>query len=265
MYKSILLFITATIISMTAFSQSKSGDNGQKTKQEMNILVFTKTVGFYHVSKPNAIKAFYEMAHDNKWHVTFTEDSTLFTEKELSKYSVVVFLLTTGNDLLNNDEKLALQKYIENGGGYVGIHSASDTESKWPWYETLLGAHFIGHPPIHDGKISIENRNHPATKCFAADTLLWKDEFYSFDRNPRKNSNVKVLVSVDEKTYNIENNIYFKGIDIVMGDHPIVWCQTIGKGRSFYSALGDKAETYDNELFRKHLIGGLLWAAGKAD
>ena len=232
-------------------------------KPEMNVLVFTKTVGFYHTAKPNAIKALYEIGHENKWQITFTEDSTFFTDKELSKYNVVMFLLTTGNNLLNENQKLAFQKYVEGGGGFVGIHTATDTEYKWPWYEKLVGAHFLGHPPVHQGKIIIENKNHPATRCFGADTLAWIDEFYSFNRNPRKNSNLEILVSIDEKSYNIDENIWFKDVNIVMGDHPLVWCQKMGRGRSFLTALGHMPEMYDNEMFRKHLIGGALWAAGK--
>jgi hypothetical protein len=232
-------------------------------KPEMNILVFTKTVGFYHASKPNAIKAFYEMAHDNKWQITFTEDSTFFTDKELSKYNAVVFLLTTGNNILNEQEKRAFQNYIENGGGFVGVHTATDTEYKWPWYEKLVGAHFLGHPPVHEGKLIIENRNHPSSLCFGTDTVKWTDEFYSFDRNPRKDKNITVLVSIDEKSYNIGNNIWFKNVNIVMGDHPIIWCRKVGRGRSFQTALGHTPELYDNEVFRKHLVGAILWAAGK--
>jgi len=235
------------------------------TKPDMNILVFTKTVGFYHVSKPNAIKALYEIAHEQKWQVTFTEDSTFFTEKELSKYNAVVFLLTTGNNLLNEDEKNAFQKYIETGGGFVGIHTATDTEYKWPWYEKLVGAHFVGHPPVQEAKLIIENKNHPSTVCFGTDTLVWNDEFYSFDRNPRKNSAINVLISIDEKSYNIGDNPWFKNVNIVMGDHPLVWCQNIGRGRSIQTALGHNPEIYDNELFRKHLNGAIRWAAEKTE
>ncbi len=260
-----MFYISFVLITSTTFSQNTVTSESNQSKQDMNVLVFTKTVGFYHVAKPNAIKAFYEIAHDNEWHMTFTEDSTLFNDQELSKYNAVVFLLTTGNNLLNDVEKLALQKYVEGGGGFVGVHTATDTEYKWPWYEKLVAAHFSGHPPKHDAKLIIEDRTHPATECFGADTVVWDDEFYSFDRNPRKNSNVKVLVSVDENSYNINENPWFPGVNIVMGDHPIVWCQNIGSGRSFCTALGDKSELYDNQIFRNHLIGAMLWAADKAN
>lgn len=269
--KILLLFIGMALLSSIALPQhsvggrSQAEESGGQSKQGMNVLVFTKTVGFYHDSKPNAIKAFYEIAHENKWQITFTEDSTMFSEKELSKYNVMVFLLTTGNNLLNDEEKTALQTYVENGGGFVGVHSATDTEYKWPWYERLVGAHFLGHPPVHEGKLIIEKRNHPATKCFGADTMKWKDEFYSFDRNPRKNGNMEVLVSIDEKSYNIDENLWFKNVNIVMGDHPLIWCQHIGRGRSFLTSLGHTAELYDNDMFRKHLTGAMMWAAGKAD
>jgi len=229
----------------------------------MNVLVFTKTNGYYHLAKPNAIKAFYEMAYDRKWHITFTEDSTFFSEKELSKYNVVVFLLTTGNNLLNEEQKLAFQKYIEGGGGFVGVHTATDTEYKWPWYEKLVGAHFLGHLPVMEGKLIIENKKHPSTECFGADTLKWSDEFYSFDRNPRKNNHLNILVSIDEKSYKIDVDTRAKHPNVFMGDHPLIWYQKMGNGRSYQTALGHVPELYDNEMFRKHLIGALLWAGGK--
>jgi len=271
MIKHLLLVIGAALLASSAFSQNQVLENnraqaaGHQLRQGMNVLVFTKTTGFYHDSKSNAIKAFYEMAHEKNWRITFTEDSTMFSEKELSKYNVVVFLLTTGNDLLDDEEKLALQNYVEGGGGFVGVHSATDTEYKWAWYGKLLGAHFLGHPPVHEGTLTIEDRNHPATLCFGADSVRWKDEFYSFDRNPRDNPSVKVLASIDEKSYNIDENLWFKNVNIVMGDHPLIWCQKIGRGRSFYTALGHSAELYDNEIFRKHLTGAVLWAAGRAE
>ncbi len=257
------LCLCLALLTGVSYSQTPATYIGRHSQVPMNVLVFTRTAGFYHDAKPNAMKALYEIAHDHQWRITFTEDSTMFTEKELSKYNAVVFLLTTGNNLLNDEGRLALQHYVEGGGGFVGIHTATDTEYKWAWYETLVGAHFLGHPPVHEAKLTIENRNHPATICFGADTVKWTDEFYSFDRNPRKNSNVKVLVSIDEKSYNIDENLWFKDVNIVMGDHPLIWCQNIGSGRSFHSALGHLAELYDNDMFRKHVTGAILWAAGK--
>jgi uncharacterized protein len=265
MIKKLSIGFCLVFLAGISFAQVPAPGNGRQQKEGMNVLVFTRTAGFYHASKPNAMKALYEIAHDNQWRITFTEDSTFFTQKELSKYNAVVFLLTTGNNLLNDEGRLALQHYVEGGGGFVGIHTATDTEYKWAWYEKLVGAHFLGHPPVHEAKLAIENRNHPATMCFGADTVKWTDEFYSFDRNPRKNSNVKVLVSIDEKSYNIDENIWFKNVNIVMGDHPLIWCQNIGSGRSFHTALGHTADLHDNATFRKHIIGALLWAAGKAD
>ena len=267
--RKLLFSLIALLIFSEVFSQNTTDMTAQagvsRSKSGMNVLAFSRTTGFYHDSKPAAIKALYEIAHENKWKITFTEDSTFFSEQELMKYDAVIFLLTSGNNLLNEEAKLAFQKYIENGGGFVGIHTATDTEYKWPFFEILLGAHFLGHPPVHEGKLIIENRIHPATLCFGADTLKWKDEFYSFDRNPRKNSNVKVLVSIDENSYNINENLWFKNVNIVMGDHPLIWCQNIGRGRSIQSALGHTADLYGMEIFRQHIRGAILWAAGKTN
>jgi len=93
--------------------------------------------------------------------------------------------------------------------------------------------------------------------------VKWTDEFYTFDRNPRLNTNLAILVSIDEKSYNITENPWFKNVNLVMVDHPLIWCQQVGKGRSFQTALGHTPEIYDNSLFRKHLTGAIQWAAAK--
>jgi uncharacterized protein len=229
-------------------------------QQQINVLVFTKTTDYYHNAVPNAMKAFYEIGHEKKWGLTFTEDSTMFTEAFLQKFDVVVFLLT-GGDLLNQEQKLAFKKFIQNGGGFVGVHSATVTEYKWKWYGELVRAYFTGHPPVQKGKLIIENKNHPSTKHFNTDTLEWVDEWYSFDKNPRKE--VDVLISIDEKSYDIKDNPWFKGVDLVMGDHPLVWCQEFDGGRSFQTALGHEPKIYDNQLMRQHIIGAIEWAAKK--
>ncbi|HXX62743.1 MAG TPA: ThuA domain-containing protein [Bacteroidota bacterium] len=237
---------------------------GPVAGEAIRVLVFTKTTGFVHESKPKAIKAFADISQEQGWEITFTEDSTFFSEKELGKYTVVVFLLTTGDNILSHEEKLAFKRFVEGGGGFVGVHTATVTEQKWPWLDSLVGARFIGHPPVQEGKLVIENRTHPATRAFRADTVAWKDEFYSFDRDPRKDSNVHVLVSIDESSYNVHENPWFKDVSLPMGDHPLVWYQHIGRGRSFQTALGHTPESYDSELFRNHIAGAVLWAAGRA-
>lgn len=229
-------------------------------KPPLNILAFTKTVGYRHASIPEAIKAFADMANEYNWTVTFTEDNEFFTPAILDRMDVVVFLMSTG-DVFNDEQQDAFKAFIQGGGGFFGVHSGgTDTEYEWDWYCKMIGAHFSAHPPVCDCKLIIEDPNHPATRCFESDVVLWNDEIYSFDKNPRKE--VDVLVSVDENSYDTDINPWFEGKKIAMGDHPLVWCREFEGGRVIQTALGHEDEKYRDPIFRKHLAGGVHWAAG---
>lgn len=219
-------------------------------KKSFNVLVFSKTKGFHHNSISAGASAIMALGMKNNFSVDTTSKSEVFTDKNLKKYNVVVFLNTTG-DALNDDEQNAFVRFIKSGKGYVGVHAATDTEYDWEWYGGLIGgAYFKRHPAGQfDAEIVVEDKNHPSTKMLP-DRWKWKDEWYDFKVNPR--GKVKVLASVDEKTY--------KGGE--MGDHPIIWYQMYDGGRAFYTGLGHMDENYKDPLYLQHLLGGIRWAAG---
>ncbi len=214
-------------------------------------LVFSKTTGFRHDSIPQGIAAIKALGADNGFAVNSTEDAARFTDAELAGYKVVVFLSTTG-DILDDRQKAAFERYIRSGGGFVGVHSASDTEYRWAWYGRLVGAYFADHPEIQPAAVHVEDRTHPSTTDLPA---AWQrtDEWYNLRSNPR--GAVHVLATLDEVTYSGGK----------MGsDHPIAWCQAIDGGRSWYTAMGHTWESYAEPLFRLHLLGGIESAAGVA-
>jgi cytochrome c len=215
------------------------------------VLVFSKTTGFRHDSIPQGIAAIEALGAEHGFAADSTEDAMRFSDAVLSRYKVVVFLSTTG-DVLDTGEKAAFERYIRSGGGFVGIHSASDTEYGWPWYGRLVGTWFASHPQIQRATVHIANPDHPSTKGLPA---VWErtDEWYNFRSNPR--GAVQVLATLDEATYS----------GGAMGaDHPIAWCQEIDGGRSWYTAMGHTKEAYAEPLFRLHLLGGIEGAAGVA-
>ncbi|GAA3239030.1 carbohydrate-binding protein [Actinocorallia longicatena] len=214
------------------------------------ILVFSKTAGFRHDAIPAGIAAIKDLAKDGGYNVTATEDAGAFTTAGLARYKAVVFVSTTG-DILNDDQQAALQSYVDGGGGYVGIHAASDAEYSWPYYKELVGAYFKGHPAIQSAVVVNEDRTHPATEHLDP-TWTRTDEWYNFQANPR--AGVHVLQSLDETSYT--------GGD--MGDHPITWCHTMEQGRSFYTGLGHTVESYGDARFRELLVGGIRYATGAA-
>jgi type 1 glutamine amidotransferase len=224
----------------------------QTTKATFAVLVFSKTAEFRHDSIADGIAAIRALGAEHGFAVDATEDAGRFTDAALARYKVVVFLLTTG-DVLDPPQKAALERYVRGGGGFVGIHSASDTEHRWPWYGRLIGTWFKNHPRmIQRATVRIEDPDHPSTMNLPQN---WErtDEWYNFLGNPR--GAVHILARIDEGTY-------FGG---AMGaDHPIAWCRNVDRGRSWYTAMGHTRESYAEPLFRRHLLGGIESAAGVA-
>ncbi|MEH6306844.1 ThuA domain-containing protein [Olivibacter sp. CPCC 100613] len=213
------------------------------------ILVFSKTAGFRHDSIEKGTKTIEELGKENGFSVEHTEDASVFTEDNLKKYKAIVFLSTTG-DILNDAQQKAFEHYIQQGGGFVGVHAAADTEYEWPWYNKLVGAWFLSHPKQQEATILVLDKNHPATKHLADTWRRW-DEWYNYkDINPETN----VLMKLDETSYEGGKN----------GDnHPIAWYHEFDGGRAFYTGLGHTKESYDAVDFRKHLLGGIKYAMGE--
>ena len=225
------------------------------------ILVFSKTNGFRHAEAiPAANAMFAQMAKDNGWGYFQTENGATFSPAILSRFDAVVFNNVSG-DVFTPEQRAALKAFIENGGGFVGVHGAGgDMRYDWSWYvEHLIGAQFKGHPmdpQFQKATVRIADASHPATQGLPAS---WQrtDEWYSFDRSPRA-AGYHVLATLDESTYKPRGPF---GQDLAMGkDHPIAWWHCAGKGRALYSALGHTASAYAEPEYRAMLQGAVRWA-----
>jgi len=213
------------------------------------VLVFSKTTGFRHDSIPDGIAAIQKLGANNNFAVDATEDAAIFSDAALAQYKAVIFLNTTG-DILDANQKAAFQRYIRGGGGFAGIHSASDTEHNWAWYGGLVGAYFQNHPAIQTATVKVEDHAHPSTASLP-DRWVRTDEWYNFSTNPR--GSVRVLATLDETTYT----------GGTMGaDHPTAWCHVYDGGRAWYTGGGHTKESYSEPLFLQHLLGGIQFAGG---
>ncbi len=213
------------------------------------ILVFTRTAGYRHDSIPAGVEALRRAAPANGLDVLWTEDPAYFRPDLLKPFHAVVFLNTTG-DILDDAQQQALETFVRSGGGWVGVHAAADTEYDWPFYATLVGAHFASHPAIQPATILVLDRTHPATSHLP-ERWVRTDEWYNFKASPT--GNVHVLARLDERTYTGGS----------MGhDHPIAWCHEVEAGRAFYTALGHTAGSFAEPHFLRHLVQGIRWAAG---
>lgn len=250
------VFLLAVLLALTAHSwwalPASAHDGHEATP--FKALVFSKTAAFRHASIPAGINAIKQLGVDNGFTVDATEDAAAFTDANLANYDVVIWLSTTG-DVLNDTQQAAFERYIKAGGGYAGVHAASDTEYSWAWYGQLVGAYFKNHPAPQNATVKIEDPAHPSTAGMAP-TWSRFDEWYNFQANPR--GKVHVLASLTESTYT--------GGDMGV-EHPITWCQDYDGGRSWFTGMGHDDASFADATFRHHLLGGIRTAAGveKAD
>ncbi len=241
MLKKAILFLFIALISTFSLAAEL---------HTFKVLVFSKTAGFRHSSIDEGIAAIQQLGIDNNFEVDATEDASVFTFANLSQYDAVIFLSTTG-DILNQTQQEAFEQYIQSGGGFVGIHAASDTEYSWPWYGGLVGAYFASHPPgTTEATIEVADKLHPSTEGLP-EYWVRTDEWYNFQDNPR--GDVHVLATLDEDSY----------VGGTMGyDHPIAWMHDYDGGRAWYTAGGHTEESYSEPLFMEHILGGILYASG---
>jgi cytochrome c len=216
--------------------------------KEKSILVFSKTVEFRHGSIEKGVEVLKKLGIEKGFQVTHTENARYFVEDSLKQYSAVVFLNTTG-DFFNDAQQSEFERYIQAGGGYVGIHAATDAEYNWPWYNKLAGAYFAGHPSIQKATLNVVDKTHASTS-FMNDTEEMKDEWYNFKNI---NPSVNVLLEIDERTYEGGEN---------GAQHPMAWYHEFDGGRAFYTGIGHTSESFEDERFQKHLLGGIEFAIG---
>jgi uncharacterized protein len=235
-------------------------------KAKVRLLLFEKMTGFRDTPSVEAANAmFRNLAQRNGWALEVTEQGGAMHPSVLRKFDAVIWNNVSG-DVLTLTQRKAFKNYIEGGGGFIGIHgSAGDPVYFWDWYpDTLIGARFIGHPmdpQFQDAKVVVE-ANPAGLASSLAPGWTMNDEWYSFARSARLNG-AQVVATLDEKSYN-PGGSRFGNQPLAMGtDHPIAWTRCVGKGRSFYSAIGHRPETYSDANHQKLLTEAILWASAE--
>lgn len=219
------------------------------------ILVYTKNgQGYVHENRAASVEAIKKLGQANGFEVDASEDPADISEANLKNYQLLVLSNTNNETFDTDDQKLAFQRYIQAGGGLVGIHSASGSERQWPWFWRTLGGKFRRHPPLQPFDIEVVDRYHPST-LHLGNTWHWEDECYYLDQlNPASH----ILLAADMGTIQDDKKEEYPAS--VFGKRfPLAWCQETPLGRVWYTALGHKAEYYANPDFLQHLLGGILW------
>jgi PKD repeat protein/glucose/arabinose dehydrogenase len=253
-----LLAAITLLLPSTAAAATESA-----TDANFRVLVFSKVTNFYHDSIPAGVTAIRQLGEQQGFTVEATTDAGAFTDANLARFDALVFNNTnstpTSGDLLDADQRAALQKFIRNGGGWVGLHAASASERDWSWYEGLVGTIFDQHADYSatggtfPGRIKVLDHAHPSTKGLPE---LWErsEEWYNWRANPTGKVHTLAQIKVRDGIPGLNEGV----------DHPYSWCQNYDGGRSWFTAGGHSASSFQEPAFLQHLLGGIRWAAGAA-
>lgn len=217
------------------------------------VLVFSKVTNFAHDSIPAGIDAIKKLGSENGFEVEATDDAAAFTDANLARFQAIVFNNTNSTpekgDLLDAEQRAALQKYVRAGGGWVGLHSASASERDWPWYEGLVGAIFDQHPAVQTGRVKVLDRTHPSTRGLPE---LWErtEEWYNWRTNPTGKVHTLAQIKVRDGITGLDEGV----------DHPWSWCQNYDGGRSWFTAAWPRQVRFPGRGFpqasaRGHRVG----------
>jgi len=226
------------------------------------ILVFSKTNAFRHRDGiAGGASAIASLADQHGWGFFHTENGAVFNTRDLAQFSAVVFLNASG-DMLSGQQERDFQGWLEAGGGWLGIHAAGDdSHLAWRWYrDNLIGADFTAHimdPQFQLATVMLENQDHPVLNGMPD---IWEhtEEWYSWEKSPRFEG-FTILATLDEESYVPVMKFMGKERDLRMGDHPVVWSNCIGSGRSVYMAMGHRAEAFDQPEVRRLIANSLAW------
>jgi len=250
--KRFILLFLAGFLALTA---SFAADNTR-------VLIYTRNQigqGLYvHENIAQATAAIQKAAAAQHIDTDVSDTPTVFTPANLKQYKAVVFN-NTNNEILDSEEqKAAFQDYIRHGGGFVGIHSASGSMRKWPWFWSMLGGKFVRHPKMQTFTVKVKDREDISTRHLPAE-FAWTDEFYYVDNMP---PGLHVLLAGDLVTLDDPEKEKYRGK--AYGDEfPLAWRHEFEGGRTWYTALGHKGEHYSDPRLLEHILGGIRWAIGQ--
>ena len=233
--------------------------SGALAAQQFRALLVVQTAGWQHESTFDAIPAVYGLAKRHDFALDLKQRAMPLTEDQMNNYDVLIMVNTTG-DVFDDNEQAIIEKFIQSGKGWVGVHAAADTEYDWKWYTDMVGHMFYIHPHVQTAMLDVHDNNFPGLNAWP-ERMMWTDEYYEYLDATRK-PGFNYLLTVDETTYDI-NAEWGPGKKAKgHGDfHPLSWYHNYDGGRAFYTNLGHVPAVFQEDAFLKHLYGGIYWAA----
>ena len=250
------ILVSFAITSLHSIAQGRN----ENTLKNKTVLVYTKNgKGYVHENIASSITAIQKLGRDLNFKVDTTTNPQIFSEAKLKNFDAIIFSNTNNDVFDTEDQKVAFMRYIQAGGSFMGIHSASETERNWKWYKLLLGASFLRHPPFQPFTVHVLDTKHPATKNLPP-TWTTKDECYYFKEF---NAAINVLLFTDISTVKESEDGKNVKPDVFGNRYPSAWCHEFDGGKAWYTALGHSKEDYSNPVYLAQIIEELKWLTDK--
>ena len=224
------------------------------------VLVYTRNYtpdgkGYVHDNIAASVTAIKKMGAENGFAVDVSEDPATFTDSNLKKYSVLVFSNSNNEAFSSDTQRDAFKHYIQSGGGFVGIHSASGSERDSSYFRAVLGGKFAVHPKIQPFTVQVVDPSFPATKGLPKQ-FAWTDECYFIGE---LNSDIHPVLATD-RTKLIGLDAMKTDVSAFPNPLPLAWYHQFDGGREFYVALGHNKEDYENPILYNIIKNGIAWA-----
>ena len=250
------VFFRLATAAVVALGLSSGFAMAQNSRHGM--LIYTRNgKGYVHDNIASSVAAVKKLGAEAGLQVDVTDDPEYFEPVRLSHYAVLVFANTNNEAFLTDQQRDAFKGYIEHGGGFVGLHSASGSERSWSYFASVLGGRFVEHPPQQELTVEVLDPNTPFTKGMPA-KLQHKDECYFFTL---MNPDIHPLLGVRRSTLintqkmKLDLNSYPEVL-------PVAWYHTFDGGREFYLALGHNKEDYEDPMILNLIRRGIRWTSG---
>ncbi len=236
---------------------------GKVNWKKVNVLVYTKNgKGYVHDNIPSAISCIQKLGKQYGFKVDTSANSSVMTEENLKQYTLLVFP-STNNDVFDTDQqRLAFRRYIEAGGGFVGIHSVTGTERNWKWFKTMLGGTFSWHPKFQKFTVRVIDPSHPSVQGLPK---VWEKEdecYFAKELYP----GIKTIMAHDITTLNTsdtaQKNLIIKNAGNFSELYPAVWTHDFDGGHTWCTVLGHDKRDYADPVFVKHIFQGISYVAG---
>lgn len=253
---SYLFYLPAFLLFCTQQTVAHSSHPQPQDSKKPHALIYTKNgEGFVHKNIANSVKALEKLLTENDITFEVSDDPALFTPQNLKKFDILIFSNTNNEAFDTDQQRQAFQQYMQNGGGFVGIHSASGSERNWPWYWAMLGGKFFRHSRFQSFNIVKIDPDHPSATPVPDYWQREDESYYLKELNPDIHVILATdLTSIDDPQAHEEYpaNTFGKYF-------PVTWCHHFDGGHQWYTSLGHEAEHYDDPVFMNHILGGIQW------